>query len=62
MKKLIAVKLDEEQVQKLEQMEEVTGWSRSEVIRQLIDSGWVKPPAVGSELVMKTKKLEKQTA
>jgi hypothetical protein len=50
MKKLVAVRLDTAQLQKLEQLASVTGWSQSEVLRKLIDNAWVTPPAIGTEL------------
>lgn len=50
MKKLIAIRLEDEQIQKLEQLVSITGWSQSEVLRKLIDNAWVTPPAVGTEL------------
>jgi hypothetical protein len=56
MKKLIAIRLDEEQQQKMEHLIAVTGWSQSEIIRKLIDNAWVTPPSVGSEL--STKKVD----
>ena len=53
MKKLVAIRRDDEQLQKLEQLVSVTGWSQSEVIRKLIDNAWVTPPALGAELAPK---------
>ena len=50
MKKLVAMRLEEEQLQKLEQLVEVTGWTQSEVLRKLIDNAWVTPPAIGTEI------------
>jgi hypothetical protein len=53
MKKLVAMRLDDEQLQKLEQLVQVTGWTQSEVLRKLIDNAWVTPPAIGTELPTK---------
>lgn len=50
MKKLIAVQLDEQQLQKLEQLVNATGWNQSEVVRRLIDNAWVKPAAIGTQV------------
>lgn len=49
-KKLIAIRLEAEQIQKLDKLVEMTGWNQSEIIRQLIDNAWVTPPAVGTTL------------
>jgi hypothetical protein len=57
MEKMIAVRLDEEHIQKLEKLVEITGWNQSEVLRRLIESAWVTPPAVGSDLSPKANAL-----
>lgn len=51
--KTIAVRLDAEQLQKLDAIVQVTGWNQSEVIRRLIDSASVTPPAVTSDVYAK---------
>jgi hypothetical protein len=51
--KTIAVRLDAEQLQKLDAIVQVTGWNQSEVIRRLIDSASVTPPAVTADLSAK---------
>jgi hypothetical protein len=51
--KLIAVRLDPEQLIKLEKIVRMTGWNQSEVIRQLIDGAQVTPPAVVSRIARK---------
>lgn len=43
---MIAVRLEPEQLQKLDALVRITGWNQSEVIRRLIDSASVTPPAV----------------
>ena len=48
--KLIAVRLEPKQLQKLDAIVEMTGWNQSEVIRQLIDNASVTPPSVVAEL------------
>jgi Arc/MetJ-type ribon-helix-helix transcriptional regulator len=53
MKKLIAVQLEDQQLQKIEQLVRATGWNQSELIRRLIDNAWVKPAAIGTELAPK---------
>lgn len=50
MEKLVAVRLEEEHLQKLNQLVEMTGWNQSEVLRRLIETAWVTPPAIGSRL------------
>lgn len=44
--KTIAVRLEPEQLQKLEMLVRMSGWNQSEIIRQLIDSAMIRPPAV----------------
>lgn len=51
--KTIAIRLDAEHLQKLDAIVQVTGWNQSEVIRRLIDSASVTPPAVTSDLSAK---------
>ena len=51
--KMIAVRLEPEQVQKMESLAEMTGWSQSDIIRRLIDAAVVTPPAVWLEDVAK---------
>lgn len=54
---MIAVRLDEQHIQKLDKLVELTGWNQSEVLRRLIENAWVTPPAVGSELTPKAPAL-----
>jgi len=51
--KTIAIRLDAEHLQKLDAIVQVTGWNQSEVIRRLIDSASVTPPAVTADLSAK---------
>jgi len=51
--KLIAVRLEPKQLQKLDAIVEMTGWNQSEVIRRLIDSASVTPPSVTSDITAK---------
>lgn len=48
--KTIAVRLEPEQLQKLDAIVEMTGWNQSEVIRRLIDVASVTPPSVTADL------------
>jgi hypothetical protein len=56
--KMIAVRLNPQQLQKLDAIVEMTGWNQSEVIRQLIDSASVTPPSVVVNLAKKVFALE----
>ena len=56
MKKLVAIRLDDESLMKLEQLQEMTGWTQTEILRRLIDYSWVRPAAIGIE--MPAKKVE----
>ncbi len=51
--KTIAVRLESEQLQKLDMIVQATGWNQSEIIRQLIDSALVRPPVVMAEITKK---------
>lgn len=51
--KTIAIRLDAEHLQKLDAIVRMTGWNQSEVIRRLIDSASVTPPAVTADLSAK---------
>lgn len=51
--KTIAIRLDSEYLQKLDALVQVTGWNQSEVIRRLIDSASVTPPAVSADVFAK---------
>lgn len=53
MEKLIAVRLEEEHIQKLSQLVEMTGWNQSDILRKLIENAWVTPPAIGSSVAPK---------
>lgn len=55
--KTIAVRLEPEQLQKLDAMVEMTGWSVSDVIRRLIDNASVTPPSVTTDLEKKEEPL-----
>ncbi len=44
--KLIAVRLDPPQLNKLEQLVRESGWNQSEIIRLLIDNAMMKPPVI----------------
>lgn len=55
--KTIAVRLEPEQLQKLDAMVEMTGWSVSDVIRRLIDNASVTPPSVTTGLAKKEEPL-----
>lgn len=55
--KTIAVRLEPEQLQKLNAIVEMTGWNQSEVIRKLIDSASVTPPSVTADLSKKGEPL-----
>jgi hypothetical protein len=46
MEKMIAVRLDEKSMQKLDAIVQITGWNQSDVIRRLIDNASVTPPAL----------------
>lgn len=52
----IAVRLEVEQLQKLDALVKATGWNQSEIIRQLIDSAMVRPPIIAASV--STKELE----
>ena len=51
--KLIAVRLEPSQLQKLDAIVRMTGWNQSEVIRQLIDGAQVTPPSVVAKVARK---------
>jgi len=53
MKKLVAIRLDDESIQKLEELQEMTGWTQTEILRRLIDYSWVRPAAIGIEMPVK---------
>lgn len=55
--KMIAVRLEPEQLQKLEAIVQMTGWNQSEVIRRLIDSASVTPPSVTAGVLKKGEPL-----
>jgi hypothetical protein len=55
--KTIAVRLEPEQLQKLDAIVQMTGWNQSEVIRRLIDSASVTPPSVTADLSKKVEPL-----
>lgn len=61
-KKLIAIRLEAEQIQKLDKLVEMTGWNQSEIIRLLIDAAWVTPPAVGTSLRVKDGNGQREAA
>lgn len=52
----IAVRLEVEQLQKLDALVKATGWNQSEIIRQLIDSAMVRPPIIAA--IVPTKELQ----
>jgi hypothetical protein len=49
-KKLIAIRIDDETMQKLEWLVETTGWTQTDIVARLIDHAWVRPAAIGTEL------------
>lgn len=51
----IAVRLDPEQLQKLDLLVKSSGWNQSEIIRQLIDSAMIRPPVIMSQITEKPK-------
>lgn len=53
--KTIAVRLDPEQLQKLDLLVKSSGWNQSEIIRQLIDSAMIRPPVIMSQITEKPK-------
>lgn len=55
--KLIAVRLDEKQVDKLTKMTEATGLDQSKIIRILIDNAKYTPAKFASELSLPKKEL-----
>lgn len=61
-RRLIAVRLEAEQIQKLEKLVDMTGWNQSEIVRLLIDAAWVTPPAVGTSLRVKDGNGQREAA
>jgi hypothetical protein len=53
--KTIALRLQTQQLDKLDNLKRMTGWNQSEIIRRLIDAAVVMPAAVRAELEMQGK-------
>ena len=51
--RMIAVRLQGEQLQKLDALVKASGWNQSEIIRQLIDVALVRPPVVAATVPTK---------
>lgn len=51
--KTIAVRLESQQLERLEALVKSTGWNQSEVIRQLIDSALIRPPVIAASVTIK---------
>lgn len=49
----VGFRISVEQAQKLDTISHVTGWSRSEIFRRLIDGAMVSPPAVSAPPIPK---------
>ncbi len=57
MDNVISVRLNEEQMQVLEKLCESTGWTASQVIRQLLESASVRPAVIRTEVLPKGEPL-----
>jgi hypothetical protein len=53
----VGMRISVEQAQKLDQIVKLTGWSRSEILRRLIDGAMVSPPAVTAPPIPKSEPL-----
>jgi hypothetical protein len=53
--KTIALRLQTQQLDKVDNLKGMTGWNQSEIIRRLIDAAVVMPAAVRAELEMQGK-------
>lgn len=58
MRKIMAVRLEQDSWEKMKQLQAATNWSQSEIIRMLIENAWVKPATLGAELTVRPKKEE----
>ena len=56
----MAVKLEPEQVVRLQQLVDITGWNRSELVRRMIDVATVRPSAVAVTVDVAPQQLSRE--
>ena len=57
MDNVISVRLSEEQMKVLEKLAESTGWTYSQIVRQLLESASVRPAVIRTEVLPKGEPL-----